>query len=110
MWLATKVNVDRKVLVRAALECAKSVSHLSKDNRVAECIDATERWLRDEILGAELRKFADASAAAYAYAAYAAAADGDNWTDDCGRPLVSNEFASANIVLIHGPRNGDIVG
>ncbi len=65
---------DKRINVRLAIYCAKSVEHLvhGRDKRQArEAIEAAEKWLRGEATGQECRT---AAAAAAAYAAYAASA------------------------------------
>ncbi len=69
-----------KARVSWALRCVKDVAHLAEDiPEVAACIEATEKWLRDEISDAELNSAANSayaaanSAYAAAHAAYAAA-------------------------------------
>ena len=63
-----------------ALHCAKQVlpifeNKCPNDNRVRDCIDATERFLNGNETLENLRVFRDAAAAAAAYAAYAGADD-----------------------------------
>lgn len=36
-------------------------------------------------------------------------ADGDNWVDDSGRPVQTEEFHAATVVLSGGPRDGEYV-
>ena len=36
-------------------------------------------------------------------------ADGDNWTDDAGRPVTGDTFDAAAICLSGGPRDGEVV-
>ena len=67
--------IDAKdVILRWALDCAKSVRHLTDDPRVTECIELTEKYLNgEEVSKKDLRDSADAAVdAAYATAAYAA--------------------------------------
>jgi hypothetical protein len=35
--------------------------------------------------------------------------DGDNWTDDEGNPVTSDDFELSTILLLGGPRNGERV-
>ena len=56
-WQETCEAMPTKVRVRWALRCAKDVAHLANDfPKVALCIDAIEKWLRDEISDDELKR------------------------------------------------------
>ena len=60
-----------KILQRWALDCAKSVHHLTDDLRVANCIELTEKYLNGDggVSEENLRTAARAACAAGAYAA-----------------------------------------
>lgn len=36
--------------------------------------------------------------------------DGDNWSDQSGRPVTDSTFGESRIELCGGPRDGEIVG
>ena len=67
IWFARRRNVERKVLVRIACDCARTVLRFvpEGEERPRLAIEAAERWTRDEATIDEVR--------AAAYAAYAAA-------------------------------------
>ena len=69
LWLAGRVEVDRKLLVTCACQCARLVLPLVKKGelRPLKAIEAAEGWARGEVMKKEVRTAADA--------AYAAAAD-----------------------------------
>jgi hypothetical protein len=78
IWYAGRRNVDRKVLVRIACECAKTALQFvsENENRPRLAIEVAERWIVGDAAIEEVR-----AAAAYTYAddaaptaAYAAAA------------------------------------
>ena len=78
LWFAGKLDIDRKVLVFVACQCARLVLKNTTDKRVLKCIEITERWTADNAMIEEMitarRDAADAAdAAAYAAYAYAAA-------------------------------------
>jgi len=84
IWYVARRGVDRKVLVRIACDCARTVLRFvpEGENRPRLCIETTERWIVGEATIEEVRQAryaAAAAAAAYAYtaaaAAYAAAYD-----------------------------------
>ena len=79
LWLAARVNLDRKLLVQAACACARQALQYIRpgEDRPRLAIEAAEAWARGEATIEELRKAADAaaSAARYADAAHAHAAD-----------------------------------
>src|ERR1700734_1856565 len=71
LWFAGKLDIDRKVLVFVACQCARLVLKNTTDKRVLKCIEITERWTADNAMIEEMitarRDAADAAdAAAYA--------------------------------------------
>ncbi len=74
IWYACRRNVERKVLVRIACDCARTVLRFvpEGEERPRLAIEAAERWTRDEATIDEVRAAAYAAADA-ADAAYAAA-------------------------------------
>jgi hypothetical protein len=74
LWIAAKLEIDRKLIVKAAALCANTVRHLMKDKRSTDAIDACLRYAAGEIGKSELENYAAAAYSAYAaeYAAYAA--------------------------------------
>ena len=77
LWLAGRVEEDRKVLVCAACQCARlSLVHVSAgETRPLKAIETAEAWCRGDagVTLDDVREAAAYAAAAYA-AAYAAAA------------------------------------
>lgn len=84
IWFARRRNVARKVLVRIACDCARTVLRFvpEGEDRPRLAIEAAERWTRDEATIDEVRAAA-ADAATYAAnaATYAANAVADAATD-----------------------------
>ena len=88
LWLARKLNIDKRVLTLAKGHCANTVRHLMKDERSIAAVDMAIKYGEGNATDSELAAAADAAydatvayaAAAYAayataYAAYAADAD-----------------------------------
>ena len=81
IWLAGRRNIDRKVLVKIACDCARTALRFvpEGEDRPRLAIETTERWIVGEATIEEVRSArnaaADAAYAAYAYAAAYAAAD-----------------------------------
>lgn len=73
LWLAGRVSIDRKLLVRAACACAReSLKYVpAGEDRPRICIETTERWTRGRATIEEVRQARD-SAYAVAVAFYAA--------------------------------------
>ena len=44
LWLAAQCGVDRVLLVRAAVGCARTALAYTTDPRVAACLDTVEEW------------------------------------------------------------------
>ena len=98
LWLARKLNIDKRVLTLAKGHCANTVRHLMKDERSIAAVDMAIKYGEGNATDSELAAAADAAydatadaydaaaddayaadyaaaaAAAYATAAYAAAA------------------------------------
>jgi hypothetical protein len=74
IWIAAEMEIDRRLLVKAAALCANTVRHLMEDKRSTDAIDACFRYAAGEIGKSELENYAAAAYAAYAaeYAARAA--------------------------------------
>ena len=67
IWLLQKFCYDNKKHFQViALECAKRVSHLMKDERSIEALRVTELYLKGEATKEELIAAASAAYAAYA--------------------------------------------
>jgi len=83
LWLAVKLNVDRKLIVLAACKCAReSLQYVADaEDRPRRAIETAETWCRGDANLEEVRRAANAADAAYAdadadadaYAAFAAA-------------------------------------
>jgi hypothetical protein len=76
LWLAARLDVDRKVRVFTAAQCARQALKYTTDPCVEACLVACEQWSRGEISDEALqvaRKGASAAASA-AFAASASAA------------------------------------
>jgi hypothetical protein len=67
LWLADRVNIDRKLLVRAACACAKTALPYAKGDAARVAIETAESWTRGKAKIKEAKKAAaDARAAAVA--------------------------------------------
>ncbi len=86
LWLAAKLNVDRKLVVLAACDCARTALQFvpAGEERPRIAIETAEAWTRGEATIEQVRAAAaaayaddDASAANVAYAAAAAYAASD---------------------------------
>jgi hypothetical protein len=81
LWIAAKLEIDRKLIVKAAALCANTVRHLMEDKRSTDAVDACFRYAAGEIGESEMIEYAraaayaDSSSATYASAAADAAAD-----------------------------------
>ena len=76
LWYAAKVDIDRKLLVKAACACARlALPYLPSDElRPARAIETAERWIDGGATVEEVRNAAEAArATADAYADAAAA-------------------------------------
>ena len=80
LWLARKLDIDKRVVTLAKGHCANTVRHLMKDERSIAAVDMAIKYGEGNATDSELAAAAAAAAyaadaAAYAaYAAYAAAA------------------------------------
>ena len=76
LWLAGRLDIDRKVLVRAACACARlALPHVpAGETRPLEALETTEAWTRGEATIEEVRAAAEAARAARAARAAADAA------------------------------------
>ena len=76
LWIAARLGVDRKTIVRAACACAReSLKYVRPgEDRPRICIETTERWTQGLATIEEVRqaKYSADAAADAAYAAYAA--------------------------------------
>ena len=75
LWLARKLNIDKRVLTLAKGHCANTVRHLMKDERSIAAVDMAIKYGEGNATDSELAAAADAAydaTAAYAAAAYAA--------------------------------------
>jgi hypothetical protein len=74
LWLACRANVDRKLIVRATCDVAKTTLKYipAGELRPAKAIDTALAWCAGQATLAEVRQSAAAAYAAAAYAAYAA--------------------------------------
>ena len=78
LWIAARVGVDRKLIVRAACDCARTaLKYVPRgEDRPRIAIETAERWCDGTATIGEVRAAADAAYAAHAAhpdAAYAAA-------------------------------------
>ena len=76
LWLAGRMDIDRKVLVHATCACARlALPHvLAGELRPLKSIEAAEAWTRGEATIEDVRAAAEAARAARAAAAAAACA------------------------------------
>ena len=76
LWLCRYTDIDRKTLVRTAVECAALALPYTTDLRVSACIDATRGWVEGTVSDEDLlEKRSAADDAAYAAHSTSAAAD-----------------------------------
>jgi hypothetical protein len=93
LWIASKLNIDEKVLILAKGLCANTVRHLMKNENSLKAIDTAIAFGNGFIPKEELQLSYAAAAAAYAAdaatysAAYSAAADAEK----------ENQLKTANI-------------
>lgn len=80
LWLAARAGVDRKLVVRAACDCARTALHLVQpsEDRPRLAIEAAEDWCEGAASVEEVRDAAAADRAAAAAHAAADAADGED--------------------------------
>jgi hypothetical protein len=72
LWLAGRLGIDRKLLVRAACDCARLAMKYTTDPRPLRAIETAEAWCDGQATLEEVRDAARAAAYATAYAADAA--------------------------------------
>jgi hypothetical protein len=97
LWISTKLEIDRRLLVKAAALCANTVRHLMEDKRSTDAIDACLRYTAGEIGERELIEYATAAYAAASYAAAAAnAAANANANAAAAANAAANVVANAN--------------
>lgn len=79
LWIASELEVDKKLIVKTAGRCASTVKHLLTDTRSLNALQACEDYADGKISDSELSIYVDAAfiavaAADTSYAAYAAKA------------------------------------
>jgi len=74
LWIAGKLDIDRKLLVLAACACARAALKYVRagEDRPRIAIETAEAWTRGEATIDQVRSAANAAANAAAYATYAA--------------------------------------
>jgi hypothetical protein len=79
LWIAAKVGVDRKLVVRAACACAREALRRvpQGEDRPRKCIEVAERWADGKASIEEVREVSRAASAAAASAAADAYAGAD---------------------------------
>ncbi len=75
LWIAQKVDIDKRKLTLAKAHCANTVRHLMKDERSTNAIDVAIMYGNGGADDEQLKAAADAADAAAAAAFYADAAD-----------------------------------
>jgi len=73
LWFASKLSIDKRLIVKTAGRCAATVKHQMADNASIHALIACERYGNGEIGDEELSSAAAYAAHAAAYAADAAA-------------------------------------
>ena len=73
LWLATEVNIDRKLIVLAACDCAEPALKYATSDAPRIAIETARAWCRDEATIEQVKDAASAAAYAAAYAAYSKA-------------------------------------
>ncbi len=105
LWLAARAEVDRKLVVLVACDCARTAlpiwtKRYPDDGRALAAIETAERWTRGEAtiedVRAARRDAAAADAAADADAADAAAADADADAAYAAADAAAAAFAAAS--------------
>ena len=87
LWLARKLNIDKRVLTLAKGHCANTVRHLMKDERSIAAVDMAIKYGEGNATDTEL--------AAAAYAAYDADADADYAADAAAAAAYAAAYAAA---------------
>ena len=61
LWLARKLNIDKRVLTLAKGHCANTVRHLMKDERSIAAVDMAIKYGEGNATDSELAAAADAA-------------------------------------------------
>jgi len=87
LWLAAKLQIDRKLIVLAACDCAETALVFVPDEETRPCdaIQAARAWCGDKATLRQVERAADAAADAARAAAHAAHADADDAADAAAR-------------------------
>jgi len=96
LWIASKLQVDERILTLAKGKCAETVIHLM-NQRSKDAVKAAIAFGEGKINRAELNKYiyAAAAAAADSYAAYAAyAAAADSYAADTAADSAADSYAA----------------
>ena len=89
LWIAGRLEIDHKLLVLAACDCAETaLKYAPDDDRPAKCIEVTRKWCEGKATTDDVRA-AQCGAYAAAYVAYAAA--------DVADVAVSAAYAAADV-------------
>ena len=98
LWIAKKLNVDKRKLTLAKGKCAETVIHLMKDQRSIDAVKAAIAYGNGEIDDVQLKIAADAADVVdVAYAAYAAARkENQRKTADICREILTDEILTAS--------------
>lgn len=70
LWLATRINVDEKLVLNAVLQIARTVQHLMNDKRSTDALDTLEHYIENKTTLEEVKIAADAAKSAYYNTAY----------------------------------------
>ena len=105
LWLAGRLDIDRKLLVLAACDCAETaLQYVPKgEDRPVKCIQVSRNWCNGTASMDDVRAARrDAAAAAYAYAADAAdAADAAAYADaDAARKRMYRKLLRKGAVIL----------
>jgi len=95
LWIASRLNVDKRLLTLAKGRCAETVLHLMRDQRSKDAVRAAIDFGEGKIDTIQLESAAYAAAAAAADAYAAAAAAAATYVADDARK--QNQLATANI-------------
>ena len=101
LWLAKKLNIDKRVLTLAKGHCANTVRHLMNDERSIAAVDMAIKYGEGNATDLELA--AASAAAAYAAASSAAAADAAADAAYAAADRIKSQKQTADIVRKYIP-------
>lgn len=95
LWIASKLGVEKRLIVLAKARCAETILHLMVDERSRKAVEIAIRYGEGKATEEELRAAATA-ADAVSYAAYAAIAAADaSYDADAAADAIADAIADA---------------